>query len=196
MNSKKIFTVPNILSMFRIILVPIIVWIYFDSRIKDHYLLALVLVFISALTDVLDGIIARKFNLITDLGKILDPIADKLTQFVVVFCLACDYPLMTVVAVIIFAKELLMLIGAVIFVKSGNETPYARWWGKLTTVVLYATMLMFILSSFLMVTLPEWLSVTAISLCIACLVFSFLNYALVFFEAKKSKDNSNTNNAE
>jgi len=196
MNSKKIFTVPNILSMFRIILVPIIVWIYFDSRIKDHYLLALVLVFISALTDVLDGIIARKFNLITDLGKILDPIADKLTQFVVVFCLACDYPLMTVVAVIIFAKELLMLIGAVIFVKSGNETPYARWWGKLTTVVLYATMLMFILSSFLMVTLPEWLSVTAISLCIACLVFSFLNYALVFIEAKKSKDNSNTNNAE
>ena len=196
MNSKKIFTVPNILSMFRIILVPIIVWIYFDSRIKDHYLLALVLVFISALTDVLDGIIARKFNLITDLGKILDPIADKLTQFVVVFCLACDYPLMTVVAVIIFAKELLMLIGAVIFVKRGNETPYARWWGKLTTVVLYATMLMFILSSFLMVTLPEWLSVTAISLCIACLVFSFLNYALVFIEAKKSKDNSNTNNAE
>mgnify|MGYP002520460125 CR=1 FL=1 len=139
MNSKKVFTVPNILSMIRILLVPVIVWVYFDESIVNHFLIALVLVFLSAITDVLDGIIARKFNLITNLGKVLDPIADKLTQFVVVFCLACDYPLMTVVAIIIFAKEILMLIGAVIFVKQGNETPYARWWGKLTTVVLYAT---------------------------------------------------------
>jgi len=196
MNSKKVFTVPNILSMLRILLVPVIVWVYFDESIADHFLIALVLVFLSAITDVLDGIIARKFNLITDLGKVLDPIADKLTQFVVVFCLACDYPLMIVVATIIFAKEILMLIGAVIFVKQGNETPYARWWGKLTTVVLYATMLLFILSSFLTVTLPDWVSVTAISLCIACLVFSFLNYALVFVEAKKNKSKSQANDAK
>jgi len=196
MNSKKVFTDPNILSMLRILLVPVIVWVYFDESIADHFLIALVLVFLSAITDVLDGIIARKFNLITDLGKVLDPIADKLTQFVVVFCLACDYPLMIVVATIIFAKEILMLIGAVIFVKQGNETPYARWWGKLTTVVLYATMLLFILSSFLTVTLPDWVSVTAISLCIACLVFSFLNYALVFVEAKKNKSKSQANDAK
>ena len=196
MNSKKVFTIPNVLSLIRILLVPVIVWMYFDKSIANHYLIALVLVFLSAITDVLDGIIARKFHLITDLGKILDPIADKLTQFVVVFCLACDYPLMIVVAVIIFAKELLMLIGAVLFVKQGNETPYARWWGKLTTVVLYTTMLLFILSSFLDAALPDWVSVTAISLCIACLVFSFLNYAMVFIEAKKAKANSQTNDVK
>ena len=196
MKSKNVFTIPNVLSLIRILLVPVIVWVYFDKSIANHYLIALVLVFLSAITDVLDGIIARKFNLITDLGKILDPIADKLTQFVVVFCLACDYPLMIVVAVIIFAKEILMLIGAVLFVKQGNETPYARWWGKLTTVVLYTTMLLFILSSFLDAALPDWVSVTAISLCIACLVFSFLNYAMVFIEAKKAKANSQTNDVK
>ena len=196
MKSKNVFTIPNVLSLIRILLVPVIVWVYFDKNIANHYLIALVLVFLSAITDVLDGIIARKFNLITDLGKILDPIADKLTQFVVVFCLACDYPLMIVVAVIIFAKEILMLIGAVLFVKQGNETPYARWWGKLTTVVLYTTMLLFILSSFLDAVLPDWVSVTAISLCIACLVFSFLNYAMVFIEAKKAKSNSQTNDVK
>ena len=193
MNNKKIFTIPNILSMMRIILVPIIAWMYFDKSIHNHYLVALILVFLSAATDVLDGFIARKFNMITDLGKILDPIADKLTQFVVVFCLACDHPLMITVAAIIFAKELMMLIGAVIFVKQGNETPYARWWGKLTTIVLYATILMYILSSFLDTVLPEWLSITAISLCIACLMFSFLNYALVFIESRKNKDVSQLN---
>lgn len=190
MSSNKVFTIPNILSMIRILLVPIIVWVYFDETINNHYLIALVLVFLSAITDVLDGTIARKCNMITNLGKILDPIADKLTQFVVVFCLACDYPLMIVVATIIFAKEILMLIGAVIFYKRGNETPYARWWGKLTTVVLYTTMCLYILSSFLDVVLPDWISVTAISLCIACLVFSFLNYALVFVEAKKKNEES------
>lgn len=195
MNSKKVFTIPNILSMFRIILIPIIVWVYFDKSIANNYLIALVLVFVSAATDVLDGIIARKFNLITDLGKILDPIADKLTQFVVVFCLACDHPMMFTVAAIIFAKELMMLIGAVLFVKEGNETPYARWWGKLTTVVLYATMLLFILSAVLNVALADWLSVTAISLCIACLVFSFLNYALIFIEAKKKKNKADKKDA-
>ncbi len=185
MNSKKIFTVPNILSVIRIILVPIIVWIYFDKNIEENYLIAFLLVILSALTDVCDGIIARKFNLITDIGKILDPIADKLTQFAVVCCIAYSNQMMRVVAVVIFAKEILMLIGAVIFVKNGNETPYARWWGKITTVVLYTTMLLFILADFVSFTLPEWLTVTAVSLCIAFLAFSFLNYALIFIESKK-----------
>ena len=186
MNSKKIFTIPNILSIIRIILVPIIVWTYFDKKIDNNYLIAFILVIISALTDVCDGIIARKFNLITDLGKILDPIADKLTQVAVVCCIAITNEMMRVVAVAIFAKELLMLIGAVIFVKQGNETPYARWWGKITTVVLYATMLMFILAEFIGFALPEWLTITAVSLCIAFLAFSFLNYALIFIESKKN----------
>ncbi len=188
MNCKKVFTIPNILSMLRIVLVPIIVWMYFEESIENHYLISLILVFLSGVTDVVDGYIARKFNMITDLGKILDPIADKLTQFVVVFCLACEYPMLFSVAAIIFTKEILTLIGAVIFVKNCNETPYARWWGKLTTVVLYATMLMYILADAINYTLPNWLCLTAISLCIACLVFSFINYFLVFLESKKKSD--------
>ncbi len=190
MDSKKIFTIPNILSIIRIILVPIIVWTYFDKNIENNYLVAFLLVILSGFTDVCDGVIARKFNLITDIGKILDPIADKLTQFAVVCCIAITNEMMRVVAVVIFAKELLMLIGAVIFVKDGNETPYARWWGKITTVVLYATMLLFILSDFIKFVLPDWLTVTSVSLCIAFLSFSFLNYALIFIEGKKAANNA------
>ncbi len=200
MNSKKIFTIPNILSFIRILLVPIIVWMYFDTSINNNYLVAFVLVILSALTDVCDGIIARKFNLITDLGKILDPIADKLTQFAVVCCIAFQNEMMRVVAVAIFAKEILMLIGAVIFVKNGNETPYARWWGKITTALLYATMLLFILADFIndFITeefvLPPVVEVTAVSLCIAFLAFSFLNYALIFIESKKKSKKQNKSN--
>ena len=190
---KKILTIPNLLSLLRLAMIPLLVWLYVSQQKYGWTAFVLLL---SGLTDIVDGQIARRCNMVSDFGKFLDPIADKLTQFVVVFCLACDYPLMIVVATIIFAKEILMLIGAVIFVKQGNETPYARWWGKLTTVVLYATMLLFILSSFLTVTLPDWVSVTAISLCIACLVFSFLNYALVFVEAKKNKSKSQANDAK
>lgn len=193
MNSKKVFTIPNILSIIRILLVPVIVWMYFNESADNHYLIAFMLVIISALTDVCDGIIARKFNLITDVGKILDPIADKLTQFAVVFCIAWNYKLMMVVAVAIFAKELLMLVGAVIFVRDGNQTPYARWWGKITTVVLYATMLLFILADFINFVIPDYITVTAVALCVAFLAFSFLNYALIFIEGKKTNKNSDKN---
>lgn len=191
-SNKKIFTVPNVLSMFRIVLIPFIAWTYFNEKMEYHYLVSLSLLFLSGATDVIDGFVARHFDMVSDVGKILDPIADKLTQFTVVICLAVNIPMMSVVAIIIFAKELLMLIGAVVLIKNGCETPYARWWGKLTTVVLYATMLMFILSEFMNgffgTVLPEWAATTAISACIACLAFSFLNYLLIFIDGKKEKN--------
>ena len=194
MNSKKIFTIPNILSAFRILLVPVIVWMYFQESVPNHFLIAFMLVILSGLTDICDGIIARRFNMISDIGKILDPIADKLTQFAVIFCIAWNYKMMIVVAAVIFAKELLMLIGALLLVKHGSETPYARWWGKATTVVLYATMLLFILAEFLNLAVPDWIITTAVALCVAFLVFSLLNYALVFIDGRKSNKKSDKTN--
>ena len=165
---KKIFTIPNILSIIRIIMIPIVVAAYF----KGNYMLTIILLVASGLTDVVDGFIARKFNMITDVGKILDPIADKLTQFTVIVCLAWHHAILIPVAAVIFAKELLTLIGAVLFVKQGNATPYARWWGKMTTVILYATMVLFVISELTNV-IPDVVLITAMSITVACLVFPF-----------------------
>lgn len=187
---KKVFTIPNILSMIRILMIPAIVMVYF-SEIENHYLIAIILVLLSGLTDVVDGFIARRFNLISDLGKILDPIADKLTQFTVTLCLAIRHPSMIPIAVIIFIKELLMLIGTVLFLHKGNATPQARWWGKMTTVILYLTITLFIVSDILII--PDSITLTAVSMSIAGLMFSFYNYLVVYFEGAKKALSDKTN---
>ena len=184
MNVNKSFTLPNLLTVLRILMVPFLVLSYWQGE----YVATVILLMASGLTDIADGWIARHYHQISDLGKILDPIADKLTQFAVMLCLAIRHPILIPVVVIIFAKELLTLIGAVIFVRRGNATPYARWWGKLTTVILYGTMVLFVVSD-LVPGIPEAVTVTAMSLSVASLVFSFLNYLLVYFEERHPSPN-------
>ena len=81
---KKILTIPNIMSFFRLVLIPIIVYFYV---VKENYLWTLILLVVSGLTDIVDGFIARKFKMISDFGKAIDPIADKLTQLALLCCL-------------------------------------------------------------------------------------------------------------
>ena len=94
LDKKTIFTIPNILSSFRVILAFVFLTIFYQSDLdnKERYSIAIIL--ISALTDFLDGKIARKFNMVSELGKILDPIADKITQGVLILCLMKKYPLL------------------------------------------------------------------------------------------------------
>lgn len=83
-KGKQILTIPNLLSVFRILLIPLIVWLYCG---KQDYLLAAWVLLLSGVTDIADGFIARHFHMVSDLGKVLDPIADKLTQTVALVCL-------------------------------------------------------------------------------------------------------------
>lgn len=85
MNKREIFSIPNLMSYFRIILVPIIVWRILIADAREDYWIAAILVGISGLSDLLDGKVARKFNMVTELGKALDPIADKLTLGAIIF---------------------------------------------------------------------------------------------------------------
>ena len=112
---NKIFTVPNFLSALRIILVPFIVGLY----LKKHMVAATVLVLVSGISDMLDGFIARKFNQVSDLGKLIDPIADKLTMIAVVFLVAIHHLPMRVMLYVLAVKEGLMLIGAVTLFGTG-----------------------------------------------------------------------------
>lgn len=183
MKLKDNLTVPNILSTIRILMIPFVVVAYF----KENYILAIVLLALSGLTDVADGFIARHFHQISDLGKILDPIADKLTQFTVVVCLSVHHPWLIPVAILFAVKEILTLIGAVIFVHRGNATPYARWWGKMTTVVLYVTMGLFLLRDWYP-QIPQEVTTVAVTLTLACLLFSFYNYLQIYLRGRRKPD--------
>ena len=132
MLQKVLRNIPNILTLFRIILIPFIV----ISVMKDDYIVALVFFVISGLTDVLDGCIARKFNFITDFGKLIDPLADKLTQIATLVSIVIKGLIPYWILIVILLKEVLMICGAS-FLYGKSTVVSSRWFGKLSTVVLY-----------------------------------------------------------
>ena len=169
---KEIFALPNLLCYFRILLIPVFCILYLGG---DYYLAAIVLA-IAAITDKLDGIIARKLNMGTNLGKVIDPIADKLMQFAVALCLATTYPLMIVLAASLLIKELYMGIKGLLNIRSGQKIYGALWFGKMCTVVLFISMI-------ILVMLPVYEVVIANTLIIINLVFmlfSLVMYVITF----------------
>ena len=184
---KRVFTIPNLLSLLRICLIPFIVWMYFDASIPRHYLAAMLLVVLSGLTDVVDGFIARHFNMVSDVGKLLDPAADKLTQAAVVICLATAHRTIIPLVVLIVVKELLMLFGAIKMMRSTKITPYAKWWGKLSTLIVYALMV-YVLISDIYPAIPEWsITLFAVIACVSML-FSLLSYYGMFRRTTHGED--------
>lgn len=133
----KIITIPNILSFFRLCLIPLIVWQYVW---EESYFNALYLLALSGVTDIVDGIIARKFHMVSDFGKAFDPIADKLTQIAMLFCMVTRFPHMWLPLILLIVKEIFAGITGLMMVKRGMVIG-ADWHGKVTTVLLYGTML-------------------------------------------------------
>jgi cardiolipin synthase len=131
---------------------------------------------LSGLSDVVDGFIARHFNMVSELGKILDPIADKLTQAAVLFCLLINHKALLPMFVVLFVKELLTAIAAAYLLKNKFVKPMsARWWGKLSTVAIYSTIVYVVLMEFIPV-LPEIVSTILMVISIACMILSMLGY--------------------
>ncbi len=137
LTKKDFLTIPNFLSLIRLLMIPLIIWLYVGK--KDYNLTAVVIV-LSGLTDIVDGFIARTFNMVSDVGKVLDPIADKLTQAALMFCLASRYKLLWVPIVIFIIKESFMLLFGYITLEVTDKINSARWYGKVNTVVLYSVM--------------------------------------------------------
>lgn len=132
---KKNITIPNILSLIRIILIGPFV----NYFIKEDYLTAAIILALSGLSDMFDGMIARKFNQISELGAILDPIADKLTLIAIVICLLILFPILMPLVVLMLIKELAMLICGGDLLRRGITPPSANWYGKLSTVLFYVS---------------------------------------------------------
>lgn len=133
--SKKIFTIPNILSMIRICLIPLIIYVYMFT---DLNWLAGSLIILSGLTDIVDGYIARQFNQISTVGKILDPIADKLTLLAVLICVSIKIPTLIILFFSELLKDLVVAISSYLRVKFNNGKIHsAAWFGKVCTCLVY-----------------------------------------------------------
>ena len=135
-SNKKVFTVPNIISVCRVILIAPIFITFFNEK----YLFSLLIIVVSGVSDVVDGIIARKFNMVSELGKILDPIVDKLTQISIVAMLASKQIWLIVPCAILVIKEVVSGIIGIRVVKKMGHMLTAEWHGKLSTVFLYVMM--------------------------------------------------------
>ncbi len=134
-------TIPNLLSCFRIILIPVFIVLYINVPDDQIALWPILVLILSGITDMLDGFIARRFNMISDLGKMLDPVADKLTQAAVIGCLMFRFPELVVLFVVYVIKELAMMIGGLVMLKGKRKrVPYAKWYGKVSTFEMYLAM--------------------------------------------------------
>ena len=171
---------PNILSCFRICLVPVFVVVYFSFEDTKTY--AVLIYFLAALTDVFDGVIARRCNLITNLGKLLDPLGDKLMTFAVLICIMIDsvIPLWSVLVFVI--KEILMGFGGLIIHKKAKlEIPPSNYMGKLSTVVFFVVCVVLMLFR-----IPQNIATIMISVAIGFMLMALGSYVITFSGAMRS----------
>ncbi len=134
---KDVFTVPNLLSLLRLLLIPVYITLYLRAVTPEQYQLAAMIIALSCLTDALDGMIARRWNMISILGKVLDPAADKLTQFALTVCLSLRYPPLKPVLFLFLVKEILQLVLGAAYLHRGKILPGALMTGKVCTTVLF-----------------------------------------------------------
>lgn len=168
---SQVFTIPNILSVCRLCIIPIIIYLYCA---KKEYIMTTVVIVISGLTDVVDGFIARRFNMISEIGKALDPVADKLTQIATLFCLIVRFPLMQIPLILLIIKEVASGIINLMLIKKTGEVHGAVWHGKLTTVCIYSLMIVHLLWA----NIPSSVSVIFIGICTGIMIMSCILYSI------------------
>ena len=176
----KLKHIPNILSVIRILLVGVFVYTMF---FVNAYV-AMVVFLIAGATDVIDGYLARRNNWITDLGKILDPVADKLTQTALLFCLLTKHPLMLGLIVVFGVCELTKLALGAVVMKKHDEVNSAKWYGKLNTIVIYGVMILLIMFPNMNV---AWANTLIVGCGIVMIVAHILYAQFYYFILRKSK---------
>ena len=179
-SNPQIFTIPNILSFFRLCLIPLIIWLY---CIEGNYLWTGYVLILSGITDVVDGFIARQFHMTSDLGKILDPVADKLTQTVMLVCLLVRFPLMICPILLMLAKEVYMGVSGFLVIRKTGVVLGAHWHGKATTVLLYVMMIFHVFWK----DIPNIVSTGLIAICTVFIAVSFVLYGIRNTRALKTQ---------
>ena len=169
------FTIPNIITMFRIAIVPFFLSTLY-SGLQDKLKILLILLFLAGISDVLDGFIARKFNMKSKVGAVLDPFADKLMQISVLLCLLHYKWIPMGIVVFLFIKELILCIGAMYLYKNGCNVSSDHS-GKLATFVFYISSFAFII--FEPADLIKYILFTIIVL---TALYAFIDYSIIFIK--------------
>lgn len=165
--------IPNILTILRFILIPFIIL----SIVKEQYITAFLIFTFSGLTDILDGFIARKYNFITNFGKLIDPLADKCTQILTLFTLALHQIIPLWIIVIVVLKELIMISGAS-FLYGKELVVSSKWYGKLATVLFYiAIVCSLFIKQFNLYDFSIWIYILAL----ISTIFSLIMYIKAFY---------------
>lgn len=177
MNKKALFSIPNLMSCFRILLIPFIVWRFFIANTTADYEIVAFLVFLSGLTDLLDGKIARKFNMVTELGKALDPIADKLTLGALILCFSTRNSLFFITFFLFLIKEGFMGIMSLLLLKrNGKKLDGAKWFGKVCTASLYLVIFLFLFFP----NMPYILEIILVTFCTIIMLYTLFSYIPIF----------------
>ena len=164
--------IPNILTIIRFLLIPIIIFYVFIG----NYILAFVFFSISGLTDIADGFIARKFNLISNFGKLMDPLADKLTQIATLTSLVLTNIIPIWILLIVLLKEFIMICGAS-FLYGKDVVVYSKWYGKLATVLFYiAIVISLLLKQFELIGIWKYLDLSLYTIALIATIFSLIMY--------------------
>ena len=167
----QICTIPNLLSLVRIGLIPLFIWLY---CVKQEFLWTGIILLLSGITDLVDGWIARRFHMMSDVGKILDPVADKLTQGAMLFCLISRFPLMLAVLILLIIKELFAGAMGLLVIRRTGQVFGAKWHGKVATCLLYAMMICHVVWP----NIPVGLSTFIILCCIGIMTLSLILYGI------------------
>ena len=170
-SKKELLSIPNLMGYFRLIMIPVFVWLYLKASTDADYYRAAIVMGISSITDMFDGMIARKFNMITEF-----PLADKLTHGAILLCLWSRYPLILLLLVLFVLKEGFMLVMGAIKLREGKKLNGAKWFGKCCTALLFVVL-------FLLLLFPHMSLVTVnvlILLCAAAMFITLLLYIPVF----------------
>ncbi len=171
-SKNRIFTIPNLLSLLRLVMIPFILYFYL---VKGNTTAAFVLVLLSGITDLMDGYIARHFNQISELGKILDPIADKLTQLAMYICLL-NHRLIWLLIVVSVLRELVVPAVGYAVIRYCGVVTGSRWYGKVSTFIIYVVVLLL----FLFPSMPEAWADALILLCAAFSLLALVLYAKMY----------------
>ncbi len=168
--------IPNILTTIRFLLIPVFYFVYFSSM-ENNFMISIVIFLISGITDVLDGYIARKYDMITKWGTLLDPLADKLMLLTALFCLSSTKTISIWIFVLILSKEVLMILGGILLLKMRTVVS-ARYYGKAATLFFYLSIGVMIFNK----TIGGYIMYIAIILTL----FAFFNYLRNYLNIKRS----------
>ena len=182
-SSDMILTVPNMLSFLRILLILPFVLMFF----LNHIIAAFICLVLSGISDMLDGFLARLLHQTSELGKLLDPIADKLTLLAVVICLGIRIPEIFPLMIILIVKDIFMIGGGVYLVRNGITPPQSRWYGKVATIMFYLCVVSVVLYRELLEYDMKKLTVILFVLTVGMMVFALLNYTRLFFRLINEK---------